>query len=66
MQDVIRKSAFEILDDCRDELQKDEAQALIENIIALMREKNITYACANIVLQATRETLELMSRRLAL
>lgn len=66
MFDLTRDSAFEILDQCRDELKADEAQALVDSIIGLMQEKNITYTCAYNVLNAVREALELMSRRLAL
>lgn len=67
MRDLLtNKSVFEILDKCKGGLPDEEAQALVESIIGLMREKNITYECAYDILGATRETLRVMSQRLAL
>lgn len=64
--DPIRESAFEILDQCKGWLAEEEAQAIVDEIIGLLKGRNITYACAYKVLDATRETLGMMSQRIAL
>jgi|GEM_PF-2896271 len=59
-------SIFERMETCRNELEKDEAQALVEEIINIMRTKNITYACAFRILERTEQTLTVLSKQLPL
>lgn len=66
MKDPLYNGLYDAIEKYREELEPSEAQSLVESIIGLMREKNITYDCAYTILNATRSALEQLSRRLSL
>ena len=66
MKDPLYNGLYDAIEKCREELEPSEAQSLVESIIGLMREKNITYDCAYTILNATRSALEQLSRRLSI
>lgn len=66
MKDPMGRTIFDVIDQCKTDLSKEEAQTLVEDIITLMRKRDITYECAYKVLADVKVTLEWLSRRLPL